>query len=148
MAIITVDTAAFGSVLGATVGYFLLYYVFVINCSRVRHALIKEYKAAGKKFDRYFGQDKKMLQADRTQLNMLEQMPPFVVTLWLYAVFVDAGTAGFLGWVYVASRALYPIVTATIASSGRLSALVLVSTIPNYLVIVYFAVGLARVALA
>ncbi len=45
----------------------------------------------------------------RTQLNTLEQMGPFLVSLWLFAVFVSARWAGTLGFVYTFFRSLYPV---------------------------------------
>mmetsp|Transcript_30624 Transcript_30624/g.74624 ORF Transcript_30624/g.74624 Transcript_30624/m.74624 type:complete len:163 (+) Transcript_30624:203-691(+) len=38
---------------------------------------------------RYFGQDRRMLRADRIHLNTLEHMVPFLGMMWLHAVYVD-----------------------------------------------------------
>ena len=54
-----------------TVAYCLVYYGFLLNIARTRISLHKKYNKEGKKFDRYFGQDRNMLAADRIQLNML-----------------------------------------------------------------------------
>ena len=125
----------FGPLL-VTVLYFLLYYALVINTARVKAALDREYKARGEKFDRYFGQDRQMLAADRMQLNMLEQMGPFVALLWLNAVFVGSFGATIAGGIYVAARALYPVVMGNKLGRG-IHGLILVSTVPGYLVILY-----------
>lgn len=49
-----------------------------------------------------------MLIAKRTVGNYLEQSPIFLVSLWLTAVFVDAGVASTCGWIWIASRVFYP----------------------------------------
>ena len=72
-------------------------------------------------------------------LNTLEQMPPFLVAIWLLAVLVDAQQAALLAWIYVVTRALYPLLY------HNFKLLVSLSTGPGYLVI-FFALG--RVAIA
>ena len=67
-----------------------LYYAFQIHILRTKARLSKAYLERGERFDRYFGEDREMLAADRVQLNMLEHMPAFLVLLWLHAV---AGSA-------------------------------------------------------
>lgn len=47
--------------------------------------------------------------ASRFGGNMFEQSPVFLTSLWLYAIFVDAGSAGTLGVFYVCQRLLYPL---------------------------------------
>jgi uncharacterized membrane protein YecN with MAPEG domain len=92
-----------------TLAYCALYYVFMFNLMRVKLRLHREYSARDEKFDRYFGQDRELLAADRTQLNMLEHMPIFLVLLWLHAFLVSSSEAAILGAIYTGSRALYPI---------------------------------------
>ena len=45
-----------------TAGYFLVYYIFLLNILRTKMRVFKAYKSRGEKFDRYFGQDREMLQ--------------------------------------------------------------------------------------
>lgn len=118
-----------------------LYYAFQINLVRVKSQLTREYAARGEKFDRYFSQDRTMLAADRVQLNLLEHLPPFLVLLWLNAVFVSPTAATVGGGVYVAARALYPFALGSRVGAGP-RALILASTVPGYLVLLGFVGGL------
>ena len=94
-----------------TVVYFLLWYAFLFGLqTRTKYQLKARYAKEGKVFDRYFGRDEQMLAADRAVTNTHEQMGPFLASLWLFAVFVSADTATWLGAAYVAVRALYPFV--------------------------------------
>jgi len=76
--------------------------------------------------------------ADRTVANTLEQAIPFLLLLWLEALFVNPRTAMILGWIYVATRFLYPFM---FAMYGKFTVLIMVSTNPGYLIIFYFAVS-------
>lgn len=130
-----------------TVLFTLFYYASMLNVLRVKAALAREYKARGEKFDRYFGNDRHMLAADRIQLNTLEHMTPFLLLLWLHAVLVDTRAATIAGGIYVASRVAYPFLIG--AKLGRNIPLrVLAATFTGYGVIGYFAFALARAALA
>jgi len=71
--------------------------------------------------------------------NTVEQMGPFLVTLWMYAAYVDAATAGVLGMIYAVSRALYVPLW---AYYGAFTVLVEFSTSPSYAVIYTFIAGL------
>ena len=93
-----------------SVCYVILYYLFISNILFTKNRLKKEYKAKKLKFDRYFGQDREMLAADRIQLNMLEHMPPFLILLWLCAFVVSPLEATIYGGIYTASRAFYPFI--------------------------------------
>ena len=46
---------------------------------------------------------------DRTVGNMLEQSPPFLISVWLHAFTASPATAAWLGWLWLLLRALYPI---------------------------------------
>lgn len=124
-----------------TVAYVFLYYIFMVHVLRVKLRLTREYAARGEKFDRYASGDREMLAADRTQLNMLEHMPPFLILLWLQAVFVGAFTATVAGGLYVASRAAYPLVLGA-RLGRRLPLRVLWVTVTGYAVLVYFTLSL------
>ena len=130
-----------------TVAYFVMYYAMLFGLqSRTKYRLKAKYKARGEKFDRYHGRDQEMLAADRAVGNTHEQQGPFIAGLWLYAIFVDPRRATTLGTIYVVFRAAYPfLLRATypfLQSDGRLSKrnpkLVIVATLPNYLIIFYF----------
>jgi hypothetical protein len=123
--------------LAVTLAYLLVYYGFIIRVAIVKSALAARYREQGAHFDRYFDDDREMLAADRAQLNMLEQMPPFLVLLWLSAVFVDPLTASILGGVYVVSRGMYPVVMGARLGRG-VRASILLSTLPGYLVMLAF----------
>lgn len=128
--------------LAVTLAYVLLYYVFQIYGTKVKTSLAKEYAARGEKFDRYYTQDRRMLAADRIQLNTLEHMPPFLTLLWLNAVFVGTGGATVAGALYVAARAVYPFLM-----GGRLGRAIrpriFLSTMVGYLVILWYCATLA-----
>ena len=78
---------------------------------------------------------------DRAVGNTLEQLVPFVGSLWLYALTVGPQHTAVTGWTYVASRALYP----PLFWAG--SPFILLSTVPGYLVI-WFHLGATLHALA
>lgn len=120
-----------------TLTYVGLYYVFQVHQLRVKTRLEREYLERGEKFDRYFGQDREMLAADRTQLNMLEHMPPLLVLLWLNAVFVGPRGATIGGALYIAARALYPLLLGRRLGRG-IRAQVLIATGTGYAVLAYF----------
>ena len=105
-----IDPAVFSGPAWVTLATLTVYYLFIVNVARVRIRLTHEYAARGERFDRYFGQDRQLLAADRIQLNMLEQMPVFLSLLWLHALLVSAGEATILGMIWVISRSLYPLV--------------------------------------
>eukprot|EP00298_Acanthocystis_sp_HF-20_P015616 c21196_g1_i1.p1 GENE.c21196_g1_i1~~c21196_g1_i1.p1 ORF type:complete len:170 (-),score=33.14 c21196_g1_i1:11-451(-) len=122
--------------------YFIVYYITILNVVSKAFGLKKKYETEGKVFDRYFSQDRVMLSADRGQLNMLEQMIPFMTLFWLYAVVVDVKIATILGGLYTFFRALYVPLSAGPAGMLILTKLVFFSTIPQYLIIFYFAFAL------
>merc|ERR1712196_462742 len=47
--------------------------------------------------------------ADRGVINTTEQMLPFLVLVWLNAVFVNPYTAAALAWIFVVCRFVYPM---------------------------------------
>lgn len=131
------SAAVYAGPIAVTVAYLVLYYAFVIRVAIVKAARERALALQGEKFDRYFGQDREMLAADRLQLNTLEQMPPFLVLLWMNAVFVGPGSATAAGVVYVVARAAYPFMLGARVGRG-IRARVLAATLPGYLVIVWF----------
>jgi hypothetical protein len=128
-----------------TIAYFAVYYALHLRVLRTKRRLRGEYQARGIEFDRYHSQDRQMLAADRSVLNMLEHMPPFVCLLWLHVVFVGSLGATVAGSVYVATRAAYPFLLG--ASVGtRLPSRLLVATYAGYGVQLYMAAALCVAA--
>ena len=120
-----------------TLAYLLVYYGIIVNVGRTKIRLAREYAKRGEKFDRYFGEDREMLAADRFQLNQLEHMPPFLVLLWLVAVFVSPVFATVGGSIYVLTRVLYPLMMGSRLGRG-VKGSILVATLPSYLVLLSF----------
>lgn len=105
-----VDLVMFRGPIVVTAAYFGLWYYLLLSLQRgTKYALLAEYAARGEAFDRYFGQDGRMLAADRAVANTHEQMVPFLLSMWLHAVFVSVSYATVLGMVYVVLRAIYPM---------------------------------------
>jgi hypothetical protein len=129
-----------------TVAYVVVYYLMIANQLRVKTRLRRAYRARGESFDRYFGNDREMLAADRYVGNMLEHMPAFLLLLWLNAVFVDPRSAAFAGAAYVGSRILYPFMLGRQLGKGVPSR-ILFATLVGYLVIAYFVLRLVVQAL-
>jgi uncharacterized MAPEG superfamily protein len=69
------------------------------------------------------------LNADRTVGNMMEQSFPFLLSLWLHAIFISVDGAAKLGWAWLLSRVIYPAVF----TSGI--PILFLSTMPGYLFI-------------
>ncbi|MEL6547105.1 MAG: MAPEG family protein [Myxococcota bacterium] len=127
--------------IAVSLAYVVLYYVLQGMQLRVKSRLEREYRERGEKFDRYFNQDREMLAADRVVLNTVEHMGPFLLLLWLMAVFVDPFRATVGGTVYVLGRATYPFVLGR--RLGRNTPLRIVSsTFPGYGVLIWFIVEL------
>jgi MAPEG family len=103
------DSGELRGPLVVTVAYLLLWYCLLFGLqTRTKYRLKARYQKEGKVFDRYFGQDEEMLAADRAVANTQEQMVPFLVSLWLFAIFASPANATWLGAVYVALRTAYP----------------------------------------
>jgi len=125
----------FAGPLLVTVAYVLVYYLMITNQLIVRMRLRRD-----------FGADREMLAADRYVGNMLEHMPPFLILLWLNAIFVGPRGATLVGAVYVVARLVYPLVMGRRLGKGVPTRMLFVTVI-GYLVIAAFAVRLAIAAL-
>ena len=124
--------------IAVTFAYFVLwYYLLLIRQRGTKYRLQREYRAQGKQFDRYFGQDEEMLAADRAVINTQEQMVPFLSSLWLHALFVSIPGATWLGAVYVGLRSLYPLLLGRKLSRIQ-SKRVYFVTLPCYAIVFYF----------
>ena len=131
-----------------TVAYVVWYYLMITNQLRVRTRLKRAYRARGEKFDRYFGEDREMLAADRYVGNTLEHMPTFLLLLWLNVIFVDPLGATIAGAVYLGSRILYPFMMGQRLGAG-IPSRILFATVVGYTVVAYFVVRLVvQVAVA
>lgn len=120
-----------------TVLYFALWYYLLLFLQRgTKYRLKQEYEKAGREFDRYFSQDEEMLAADRAVINTQEQMVPFLVSLWLHAVFVSTTSATICGFLYVCLRSLYPILLGRRLSKIQNKRVYMV-TLPCYVLIFY-----------
>ena len=124
-----------------TLATVLLYYAFQIHVLRVKVRLDRAYDARGAKFDRYFGQDREMLAADRIQLNLLEHMTPFLALLWMESLFVSPAVATGAGAFYVVARAAYPFLMGGRLGRG-VKAQIFLSTGVGYLVLTGLALHL------
>jgi hypothetical protein len=138
---------AFAGPLLVTVAYVVVYYLMICNQFWVKRRLRREYQARGESFDRYFGNDREMLAADRCVGNMLEHMPPFLALLWLNAIFVGPRGASVAGAAYVLSRVIYPFVMGKRLGRG-IPSRIMYATVIGYVALAYLAVRLAVVALA
>ncbi len=131
-----------------TIGYFAYWYYLLLGKQRgTKYRLKRQYEEAGKPFDRYFGQDREMLAADRVVGNNLEQMGPFLSSLWLCAIFASADIAGWLGTAYVALRIGYPMLMGPELDHVQSKRVAFV-TIPCYGIILAMYILAARSLLA
>ena len=131
------DAATYAGPIAVTAIYFLFWYYLLFGLQRgTKYRLRREYETKGKVFDRYFGQDEEMLAADRAVINTQEQMMPFIVALWLHAVFVSTLVATICGLVYIFCRAFYPYLLGKRLSKMQ-SKRVYFVTMPAYLIIFY-----------
>jgi hypothetical protein len=132
-----IEVVAFKGPILVTAGYLLLWYFLLVGIQRrTKYRLQKEYAARGEVFDRYFGQDEQMLAADRVVINTQEQMVPFLSSLWLHAVFVSSYYASLIGLLYVALRAIYPLLMGKRLSKINPKRVHLV-TVPCYIMVFY-----------
>ncbi len=143
---LSIFLSTYRSPLLVTISYMALYYVFMIYQMVVKFSVYeKEKKKALASSSssssssshhiptfnevRYNSKDTSLLAADRTVGNCLEQMVPFLMSLWLYSIFISPTEAGTYGIIYVFTRSYYPFVF-------RMGGIwLLFSTIPNYICI-------------
>lgn len=130
-----------------TLLYVGVYYAFQINVLRVKVKRSRAWAARGEKLDRYANADRELLAADRYQLNTLEHMGPFLVLLWLVAVFVGPGPSTWGGLAYVAARAAYPFAMGSRLGRSPRTAIFL-STVPGYAVLTWWCVLLIGVLMS
>lgn len=130
-----------------TLAYVLLWYGFLFGLqTRTKYRLEARYHKEGKVFDRYFGQDEEMLAVDRAVANTHEQMGPFLVSLWLFAIFASPTYATWLGAAYVALRSSYPLLLGKRVSKVQSKRVALV-TFPCYAIVFTMLGGAAWASL-
>ena len=130
-----------------TVAYVLLWYGVLFGLqTRTKYRLKARYQKEGKVFDRYFGQDEEMLAVDRAVANTHEQMGPFLVSLWLFAIFASPAYATWLGAAYVVLRGSYPFLLGKRLSKVQSKRVALV-TFPCYAIVFTMLGGAAWAAL-
>jgi uncharacterized membrane protein YecN with MAPEG domain len=135
------DIGPYAGPIAVTLAYLGVYYAFQLHILRVKTRLRREYAARGEEFDRYFGGDREMLAADRIQLNTLEHMPPFLILLWLAAVFVSVEVSTWGGAVYLVTRLAYPLLIGRRLGRGIRSQ-VMLATMSSYAVLAFFSAAL------
>ena len=130
-----------------TVAYLLLWYSLLFGLqTRTKYRLKARYEKADKVFDRYFGQDEEMLAVDRAVANTHEQMGPFLVSLWMFAIFVSPRYATWLGAAYIVLRGIYPFLLGKRVSKVQSKRVALV-TFPCYAIVFTLLGGAAWAAL-
>ena len=125
----------------AYAGTFLLAICFQVTMkiSFIRNTKYDKAKKDSKAlFNRYT--DAKMLTGDRCVGNWLEWSVTFLIVFWLN-VLLTGNQYLHLGWVYVASRILYPFlaVTGGIIPSMGATPRMLIATIPGYYALFWLA---------
>ena len=132
-----------GAVFVVTGGWVCLMYMWLFNQSATAFAehrrLKKEAKSEGaarptpRLADVKYGtaSSPRMLCANRTVGNYLEQALPFLVAMYMHAVLVSVQSAARCGWLYLFTRSYYPLAFLRPFPS------LLMSTVPSYLVVGY-----------
>ncbi|KAF6263333.1 hypothetical protein COO60DRAFT_1490546 [Scenedesmus sp. NREL 46B-D3] len=142
MARLVVDEEVFKTAARVTSAFLLL----LVGClvwqglTRTTHEM-----QARKRKERYErAKDTSLLPIDRTVGNLLEWMPAFLGFFWMSMALTGGATAT-AGWVYVACRALYPVVAANngIGSGGAKTPIFFV-TVPSYGALVAMASPVIR----
>jgi len=121
-----------------TGAYVLMYYVFlviqVVSRGKVQKKNEEYPLMLGDVKVNNINEHPDVLRGERTFLNTLEQMPAFLITFWCFTVFVQAYVGALIGLIYVVFRAIYPVLYPPPK--------VLASTIPGYLIILFFMVNI------
>jgi hypothetical protein len=117
--------------------YWLQSYTCFAEYARLKKAYREKKTDKKPSFDgiKYGTESKAVLAANRCAGNLLEQMVPFLVSMFAYATFVSAGDAAKIGWTWFLFRSYY------IYAYNRFPFL-FASTIPAY-VCVWYMLGRA-----
>ena len=138
-----IEVQGLESVIGVTVAFLFLYYVFLVGQACTKFYLflaakMKDPKASFAKI-KYGSIDSLARLADRTAGNMLEQSVLFLTSLWLCALFESPSYAARLGWLWLLFRCAYPLLFLK-------GILITLSTIPGYILITMMIFPVARKA--
>ena len=102
----------FSPVICVTISFVALLFVFLLgqSFSKIFLFLLARRKDPKIKFKdvKYSNPARVALTGDRTVGNTLEQTAPFLISLWLCALFHSANVAAFYGWLWLAFRSVYP----------------------------------------
>jgi hypothetical protein len=137
----------FARTLWVTAAYFVLYYFSLFRQSLCAQFLTKKLKASSKdgkvtirdvKYGPMSYQNDVMYAMNRVVGNQVEQMTPFLFSLWACAIVVSDGVAAQLGAIYLIFRVAYLAVYNT--------RFLLLSTVPCYMAIGVMWVHILRAA--
>lgn len=139
---------AFQAVQG-TLLYLALYWLFLTFQSFSKYYLLAKKKKEAKEGDskervslrliKYYSHDIIALRGDRTVGNFSEQGFYYLPLFWMHALFVDPTNSFAIAGIYTGSRLLYPFLF-----GAKRSMIILVSTVPGYLVNSYLFAALVR----
>jgi len=138
------DIDEFRGVLGVTIAYLTWFYATMYHQVCAKHWARKshaEMESGGNMYEwnRYEERSINWEMGDRNFYNNVEQITPFLVSLWLHALFVDCDVSALLGCAYVFLRILYPFMWNI---KGRYSFWVEVSVFPSWMIISFFQVSM------
>lgn len=127
-----VEIEGLESVVGVTVAFLALYFVFLVGQAFIKFYLFFAAKAKDPKASfgkiKYASTDPLARLADRTAGNMLEQSIIFLTSLWLCALFESPSYAARLGRLWLLFRCAYPFLFLK-------GVWIQLSTIPGYILI-------------
>ena len=115
----SLDATHYKGPLQVTMAFLALYFCFLFFQGLSKFYLFFKEKAKGGNNKsanltkiKYFGgsTDRLALTGDRTTGNMVEQSVPFLTSLWLCAMFHSPEYAARVGWYWLGSRVIYPVV--------------------------------------
>jgi hypothetical protein len=132
-----------------TLLYLALYWIFLVMQSFSKFYLLAKKKKEAKeahskervslKLIKYYNHDVIALRGDRTVGNFFEQGFYYLPLFWMHALFVDPTNSFTIASIYTASRLIYPFVF-----GAKRAMIILVSTVPGYLVNSYLFAELVR----
>ena len=127
----------------ATCSTILMWEWFLLFMQRgVKYSLKREYRAKNQIFNRYSGQPHpRMLSVDRIVINTQEQMIPFLLSMWMYSVFIDPDFGGKLGFAWVILRIGYSFLMPKELQNSQPKR-VFLATGPQYAIIAYYIINI------
>ena len=101
-----------------SLGWLIIYYTYM-QCTAVLGVTVKDYPEAQKTW------------ADRSFMNMGEQAPAFLLSLWVHTFYVSPESATTVGTVYLLTRILYGILRFKAKGAMGMD-VVMACTVPGY----------------